>query len=458
MKTHPLCTILLFFAGAAFSQSLPTVPGAQVTTLTPTPGYFSEPSVAVNPRNPQQIVAAYQVTATVAYSADAGRTWTNSANTAPKNFKVSGDVSIAYDSQGQAVLCYIAFDKLGTTNYWAHNATRNGIFVRRSVDGGKTWEPEDSSVIQHPTVPGIPFEDKPYIVADTTNGPFSGNLYVGWTEFSLIKTIILFSRSTDGGKTWSPPIEISTHEGLPRDDNGSVEGFTGAVAPDGSLYVVWADGNNIAFTESTDGGRTFSPSRSIISTAPPYFDVADTSRSNGFPQIALDSRNDKSGSVLYVTWSDYRNGDVDVFCATSSDHGHTWSSPVRVNTDPVHNGADQFFQWLAVDPETGAAYVNFYDRRDDPANRKTRVVLARSADGGKSFLNYLWPEPAFEAKEEFLGDYTGLAVQNGRVHAVWTEQRQAPPPRSSTKAKALPKHHTIVRVGTADFNSAKATP
>ena len=87
--------------------------------------------------------------------------------------------------------------KLGTENYWAHGATRNGIFVRRSLDGGRTWEKDASVVISHPTEPGIPFEDKPYIVADATHSKYAGNLYIGWTEFSLEKTIMLFARSTD---------------------------------------------------------------------------------------------------------------------------------------------------------------------------------------------------------------------------------------------------------------------
>ena len=42
--------------------------------------------------------------------------------TAPKNYRVSGDVSLAYDASGHAILCYIAFDKLGSTNYWAQGA------------------------------------------------------------------------------------------------------------------------------------------------------------------------------------------------------------------------------------------------------------------------------------------------------------------------------------------------
>jgi hypothetical protein len=70
--------------------------------------------------------------------------------------------------------CYIAFDKLGTENYWAHNATRNGIFVRRTLDGGRTWEKHAAAVIAQKTAPGIPFEDKPGIVADNTNSRFAG--------------------------------------------------------------------------------------------------------------------------------------------------------------------------------------------------------------------------------------------------------------------------------------------
>ena len=52
---------------------LPRAPNAIVTTLT-APGYFTEPSVAVDPANPQHIVVAYQVNASAAYSRDGG--WT----------------------------------------------------------------------------------------------------------------------------------------------------------------------------------------------------------------------------------------------------------------------------------------------------------------------------------------------------------------------------------------------
>ena len=105
---------------------------------------------------------------------DAGNTWSVAEGVDPKNYRVSGDVSTVFDNQGHAFVCYIAFDKLGTFNYWAHGATRNGIFVRRSLDGGKTWEANHVAVAEQSSQPGIPFEDKPYLVADNTQEQVCG--------------------------------------------------------------------------------------------------------------------------------------------------------------------------------------------------------------------------------------------------------------------------------------------
>jgi hypothetical protein len=402
-------------------QSLGTPPGVGVFKLMPAPGNFTEPSIAVNPSNPQQLVGAFQDNASAAYSRDAGQTWTLAEGTAPPDYKVSGDVSVAYDNQGHAFLCYIAFDKLGTENYWAHGATRNGIFVRRSSDGGRTWDKDASVVIAHPTQPGIPFEDKPYIVAETTHSKYAGNLYIGWTEFSLDKSIMLFARSTDGGRTWSKPLEISTREGLPRDDNGAVEGFTGAVASDGTLYVVWCDISGIVFAWSKDGGQSFSHSRTIVKTGPSYFDPVSVGRGNGFPQIGIDPRNGR----LFVTWADFTNGDLDVFSATSTDRGKHWSAAVRVNNDAPHNGRDQFFQWLAVDPVDGSENVIFCDRRADPQNRSYYMTLARSTDGGRTFLNYAWSTQPSDPKDVFMGDYMGIAAYGGKVWGIWARTATA---------------------------------
>ena len=445
----------LSMAILTFADDLPQAPESSVQTLTPKPGFFTEPGVAINPRDPNQVAVAFQDNAHIAYSVDAGKNWQIAVGTEPPNYRVSGDVSVAYDNLGHAILCYMAFDKLGTFNYGGHNSSRNGLFIRRSMDGGKTWEAQHIPIIEHPTEPGVPWEDKPYIVADSTQGTYGGNLYVGWTRWTLSDSEILISRSTEGGKTWSKPAEIDDHPGLPRDDKGAAEGFEGTVGPDGTLYIVWAQENKIMFVTSHDGGKTFSHAREIIPTAPIMFQIQNLERTNGFPQIAIDPRGGQQSGKLYVTWSDYRNGDTDIFISSSNDHGKTWSAADRVNNDPVHNGADQFFQWLAVDPADGAVNVVFYDRRGDPANRKQIVVLARSTDGGSSFNNFAWTSEPFDASGVFFGDYTGLAALNGRVYGVWTEKpaKKESSPNSTNEETSKAHHGTIVRVGVADFSA-----
>jgi len=437
-----LWTAALLVVHGSPDDTLPRPPGVALARVTESLRW-TEPSVAVDPSAPAHVLVAYQDPVHVVYSRDSGRTWTG-ATVAPPDYRVSGDVSVTFDNAGRAFVCYIAFDRLGTTDYWAHDATRNGVFVRRSTDGGASWDSSAAIVAASPTKPGIPFEDKPYIVADNSPSAHRGNLYVGWTRFTLDSSYILFARSTDHGVTWSPPLRISTQGGLPRDDNGSVEGFTGAVGPDGTLYVVWADGSHVVFATSSDGGLHFTASRPAISTAASYFKVADVDRANGFPQIGVDPKRTR----LWVSWADYRNGDADVFAATSVDRGRTWSKAVRVNTDSLHNGADQFFQWLAVDPTDGTGNLVFYDRRRDPANRRLDIVLARSTDGGRSFPNYAWTDSAFEARDEFIGDYSGLAALGGRVYGAWTEV--------DTTASGKRARHTRIRVGVADFGHPAA--
>jgi hypothetical protein len=460
--------ILLPNIAAAQTPILSKPPGAEVFLLSPGPGFFTEPSIAVNPNNPQQVVAVFQDNAHASYSEDAGHSWKPAEGVAPANYKISGDVSTAFDNHGHAFICYIAFDKLGSFNYWGHNASRNGIFVRRSLDGGKTWEVNHIPVAEQPTKPGIPFEDKPYIVADTSTSRYAGNLYVGWTRWRLTDSQMVLSRSTDDGKTWSEPVEIDAHPGLPRDDNGAAEGFDGTVGPDGRLYAIWSQDNDIFFVTSRDGGKTFTRARAIIHTAPIMFAIETLERANGFPQIAIDPHTQR----LYVTWSDYRNGDLDIFCSTSTDHGKKWSEPVRVNNDPVHDGADQFFQWLAVDPVDGSANVIFYDRRADPTGRTQTVTLARSTDGGSNFQNYAWTTEPFQAGGVFFGDYSGIAAYGGRVYGVWTEkpapekekaENAKPENKSENKTDNKPaekpeddrrKRGTVVKVGVADFKTS----
>ena len=435
---------------ASAPLSLPRAPGARIVDVSPPEVRGNEPGIAVDPRNPSRIVGVYQGPARAVYSTDSGRTFTTATGTVPPDWRVAGDVSVTFDDRGAAYLCYLVFDKLGTTSYWRHGAGRNGIYVRRSADGGATWDKDPVAVRAWYTgnEPAMQYEDMPRIfAADSPGSRYAGNLYVGWIEWQIDKSIMLFARSTDRGKTWSAPIRISTQAGFPRDDNGDVVGFHGVVDGDGTIYAVWNWGLTIVMATSRDGGKSFSPSRVVQTVGPPYFGgtgaVPGLGRVFGFPQVGVYRSN------VYISWSDFRNGDIDVFLAASRDRGRTWSSPIRVTSDSIHSGRDQFFQFLAVDPTNGDVYVQFFDRRDDPANRRTGFTLARSTDGGRSFTNFAWSDNTFEGRNAFLGDYTWLAAYDGRVYGIWAETApidSVPAGRAGGQGVG-----TVVRVGTADF-------
>ena len=462
MKIHPftsptrnrICGLLFLLPITGYTQesrrTLAPVPDRVVLRLTPQPGDFHTPSIAIDPSNVQHLLVGFQAKTSAAYSSDGGAHWALSSEIPPVDYRFTGDTSVAFDHRGHAFVCFIAHDGPGPFKYWGHDPKRNAILILRSLDGGATWGPHPISVIEHAEARGIPFEDKPYLVADNhAASPFAGNLYVGWTQDGTKEALILLSRSTDGGLTWSAPVRISDQPGMPRDDNGTVEGFHGVVTPDGALHVVFSDTNHIVYAVSRDGGKSFSRNRLIVNTAPSHFVVQNAAEANGYPQIAMMTDGRGGRPRLYVAWSDYRNGDVDIFCISSVDGGRNWGSPVRVNTDPVHNAADQLFQWLAVDPSSGAVNVVFFDRRRDPANRSLEVVLGRSTDGARSFENYLLSDHSFDPIGGSIGEYTGLAAFAGRVFATWTEIL----PTTQVSGGRRSRPASAIQVGIADFRS-----
>lgn len=437
-------------AAARAQQPLPRAPNGHVVTVSKPEHWGSEPGIAIDPRNSARIIVAYGGPY-VAWSADSGRTFAIGDGTIPPGGKGGGDVSVAFDDQGAAYLSYLTSEGLGTASYWAHHAGKSGIWVQRSTDGGRTWPtpPVVVKVWPNPrdTAPQMVDMSRIWVDANPAS-PHHGNLYVAWINWELDRSIIQFSRSVDHGATWSVPMRISTKAGLPRDDNGGLVAPIGVIGPDGTMHVIWNDQSSIVYTSSRDGGRTFAPSRSVVPVGPPYFGgatgIPGVVRVMGFPQVGLDAKR----NTLYVTWSDFRNGDVDVFLSRSTDGGKRWSPAARVNDDPIHDGKDQFFQWLGVDAANGDLYVQFYDRRDDPANRGTRVTLARSTNQGRSFTNYAWSEAAFTGESVFLGDYSWLVAQNGRVHGTWVEALLL---EASPKPNPRNRTGTVVKVGTADF-------
>ena len=270
--------------------------------------------------------------------------------------------------------------------------------------------------------------DPVVVVVDNAAGSkYKGTVYLAWTRFDVYGSAdpdshshIYFSRSTDGGKTFSMPFLISDASGDCRDSDNTVEGAVPAVGPKGEVYVVWAGPLGLVFKKSLDGGLTFGKDK-VLGPMPGGWDfaVAGLDRANGMPVTGVDLSKGPNQGTLYVNWIDARNGDPDVFIASSRDGGETWSGPIRVNDDPLKNGKAQFFTWMSVDPIDGSVNTVFYDRRGTEGVG-TKITLARSVDGGRSFVNYQIDVPVFACDPRvFFGDYSGISAYNGRVVPIF---------------------------------------
>ena len=92
-----------------------------------------------------------------------------------------------------------------------------------------------------------------------------GNIYVVWEDDTNTNSNILFSRSTDGG-TFSAPKGVSNSAGF---------SFNPRIAVDsgGTINVVWQDSpdfyrtSNVFFSRSSDGGITFSTPMNLSGTS-----------------------------------------------------------------------------------------------------------------------------------------------------------------------------------------------
>ncbi len=379
----------------------------------------NEPSVKFNAKFPNKVVAAWRDFSTgvspairrvgFSYSTNGGTTWS-----APSLLPVvdpthprTSDPAVSSDTLGNFYIATISIDI----------SNGNGvIIVYKSTDGGVTFP--ISSIAQ-----GSPsnYEDKEWIACDLTTGSstFKNNLYISWTRFGTPSGILL-TKSTNGGINWSTPVTVSTVSG--------VQGSEPAIGPNGEVYVVYVGGNGtndiIYFNRSTNGGATFTASQNIAQGASPNIPI--TSSGVTFPSIAVDNSGGPGNGTIYVTWCDSRNGDPDIFLIKSTNQGTNWSSPVRVNNDAVSNGKLQCWPWISLN-EQGNLAILFFDSRNSTSTSTIEAWLARSTDGGVTFINEKLSSTPFTANwpntDVRFGDYINVDYRGSRIVPVWTDLR-----------------------------------
>jgi len=328
----------------------------------------------------------------------------------------------------------IAVDSSGGINVvWEDNTPGNlDVFFSRSTDNGATFsrpanlsnDPADSA--------------NPQIAVDG-----GGSISVAW-ESDSVSLGILFTHSTDGGATFSMPVDLATNT------SGSISPQL-AVDLAGNINVAWEDdiagSSNISFSSSADKGMTFSPPKSLTNNlgnstsaqlavdlagninivwtndSPGNFDIFFTrstdkgmtfsapknvSKGTGMatgPQIGTDT-----GGNIYVVWSDNTppNSSPDIFFSRSSDGGMTFSTPQNLSNDPGFSTNS----FLAVDAGGG---INVSWEDTTPGN--SDIFFTRSSDGGMTFS-----APQNLSNDPGLSTEVQVAVdKNGNINVVWAD-------------------------------------
>jgi hypothetical protein len=238
-------------------------------------------------------------------------------------YDAGGDPSVAFDSRGTVYYAGLGFDR---------TSAPNTVTVSRGTFGGGGSLSWSAPTLINPTTSPSTLNDKEWIAVDNnTTSTFRDRIYVTWTRFlfnasngSYVQSPIAFVSSSDGGQTFTAPKLIS----------GNVlysQGSRPVVGPDGALYVFWDGATRLAATDSTwmvkstDGGATWSAPKAVapLADSEPLHDTAF--RVNSYPAAAAAPNGD-----LYVTWTtETSDGSVAVY-SKSTNGGTTWTAPARV--------------------------------------------------------------------------------------------------------------------------------
>ena len=426
----------VFFVLAALAALVATVGAGANVALTrvsadPFTNSTSQHATEVEPdtfSNGSTVVAAFQVgrfydgggtDIGFARSGDGGNTWdapgflpgmTSTAGAVGSPYERVSDASVAYDAM-HATWLISSIPLLPDTSVPT-------VFVNRSTDDGRTWS--TPSTIPQPVANHVDL-DKNWTVCDNhPASPFFGHCYTELDNYGDGDRELM-STSTDGGLSWSTPIQT-----LGRD-----KGIGGQplVQPNGTVVVPYenASGKTAAF-RSTDGGTTWT--KSVQISAIRFHGVAGNLRTSPLPTAEIDG-----AGTVYVAWEDcrFRKGCAsnDIVFSTSSDGVH-WSAPARIPIDAVTSTADHFIPGLGVDPSTSGASAHlaltyyFYPVATCGSSCQLDVGSISSPDGGAHWSTaqqlagpMTLDEIAQTSQGPMTGDYISTSFSGGNAVTVF---------------------------------------
>jgi hypothetical protein len=230
-----------------------------------------------------------------------------------------------------------------------------------------------------------------------------------------------FSRSLDGGKTFSAPktvnddVNIEEGDSLEKQFRHRLPAMT--LGPEDEIYITWIDKRkgdsldpnitDIFVTKSTDGGETFSPN--VEATALQYESTCICCK----PDISTGD-----GGEVAVTFRNSVDEVKDMYTAFSSDGGETYPQMI-----PVDHGGWQFFGCPMSGPSTAVRSDELHVAWADGAahgamghEMDTGLTVFYAHKGGR--------DPKFSPRETLTesGNHPRIvATPEGKLFAVWEE-------------------------------------
>lgn len=271
-------------------------------------------------------------------------------------YRYVDDPSIALDANGTAIVAWV-------------DQSLKDVFVQR-VDAAGTREPALPVNISHSPET---FSWLPRVAIGA-----EGEVHVLWQEIIFSGGTrggeMLYARSTDGGRHFGQPMNLSSSiggDGKGRITpefwhNGSMDIAVSSRNGRSRVAIVWTEYDGpLWFLQSVDGGRSFSAPRVIAG--------GQGDAPARAPRIAM------RGDQLLIAWTSGDDPGADIRVARSTDGGDSFLTPVEVEPNASYSDAPA----LAIDA-AGIVHLAFAESDGGPFGRY-HLRLARSDDGGRSF-------------------------------------------------------------------------
>ena len=284
---------------------------------------------------------------------------------------------IAVDSQGTLYAVWSGRDA---------QSANTQIKFSKSTDSGATWSAwENIQEISGRT------QSNPSICIDNND-----NIHVAWDghdDTFTSKTQIKYTKSTDGGNTWSAWENIQEVA----DYN---QRYSKIISDDDdNLHVVWEG------YDSLGASKQIKYSGFVSGDWTPWVNISSDlySYEQITPEISLNSDND-----LVVMWTGLDSQSIRrrIKFSKSTDGGSNWSAWINVTTNDYNHYSPTF----SID-SNNTIHMVCYDTSD------YRIEYYKSTDGGDTWTSLVRVDP--DESWQGLQWMPSISVNNGVIHVVW---------------------------------------